>query len=118
LTREFTPEDIRHIGNTSIPAVAASYEDLKSLVADAKSAAEGTFGSFISGPAAEQFNILWGRFVAVAEETPDAFADMGRTLVEIADRYDDDEDQAALDLEAAFSDLGEVYAENAAEANE
>jgi uncharacterized protein YukE len=115
LTREFTPEDIRNIGSTTIPAVAASYGDLQSLVADAKSSVDATFGDFITGSAAENFNTLWGRFATMAQETPDTLADMGRTLVEIADRYDEDEEQTALDLETAFSDLENVYTTNSAE---
>jgi uncharacterized protein YukE len=118
LTREFTPEDIRDIGSTAIPAVAASYEDLQSLVANAKSSADATFGDFITGSAADCFNTLWGRFTAVAEATPDTLADMGRTLVEIADRYDDDEAQTALDLNAAFSDLEDVYTAKSEEPDE
>ncbi|GAA2140402.1 hypothetical protein GALLR39Z86_06030 [Glycomyces algeriensis] len=115
MTREFTPENIRQIGGTTLPAVASSYEDLKTLVVDAKSSADATFGGFITGSAADQFNTLWGRFVTVAEETPETLADMGRTLVEIADGYDADEQEAALDLESALAGLEDAYVENLAE---
>lgn len=109
--RQYTPEDIRHIGDTSLPAIAASYDELKSLVAGAKSAAGDAFANASIQPqsAAEQFNTLWGRFVTVVEESPETLGDMGQTFVEIADRYVDDEAQVVLDLDAAFSDLEEIY---------
>ncbi|GAB3225425.1 hypothetical protein GCM10027447_14790 [Glycomyces halotolerans] len=111
MSRKFTPEDIRRIGDTTIPAVESSYDELKSLVTGAKSAVEGIFGSASVRPAeaAEQFNTLWGRFLTVAEETPETLDAMGRTFVDIADRYDEDEAQTELDLQEALSDLEDVY---------
>lgn len=117
MVREFTPEDIRRIGNSSLPAVASSYDELRSLVAEAKSAAEAALDA-IPEASGESLRLLWDRFTIMAEESPDTIAAMSQTLVEIADRYDADEEQTVLDLNEAFADLDDVYVDNVEEVNE
>lgn len=108
MTREYTPDDIRRIGDTALPAIAASYDELNSKVTEAKSSAEATFGSFIPGDAAEQFNILWGRFATMADRVPESTRAMGETLVAIADQYDEDEAAVVIDLQEAMG-TGEEF---------
>lgn len=111
MSREYTPEDIREIGASALPAVASSYDELKSRVNAAKDAAEATFGNrtLIPQAASEQFTTMWDRFVTIANETPESLDAMGATFVDIADSYYADEESVELDLEQALDGLDSHY---------
>ena len=111
MSPEYTPEEIREIGAAACPAIASSYEVLGP---DAKSLAVFKDGLFGTHPVGETWAELFDLFKTAVDETPVSINAMGQALVSIADSYDENEQDAEVDLEAALSGLEENFEANRA----
>lgn len=102
MSREFTPEEIREIGSKACPAIAASYELLGPSAKSLSAFKDDLFGTHPNG---ETWAELFDLFKTAVDETPISVNAMGQALVTIADGYEEDEQDAVVDLNAALSDL-------------
>lgn len=109
VSREYTPEEIREVGQNACPPIADSYDGLAS---SAKSAAN--FGGSFFGT--HENNELWSELAdlckRIIDETPACILGMGQALVEAADRYDADEQHTARELDSLFTNLETDYYDN------
>ncbi|GAB3994851.1 hypothetical protein GCM10029992_10520 [Glycomyces albus] len=106
MAREYTPSEIRDVGESTCPAIAASYDAFGSQVRSADVFKDSVFGSHeIGGVWIELFDL----FKEAALETPISLEAMGRTLVEVADACDEDENEIVKDLEETMGAGEGVY---------
>lgn len=102
MSREYTPDEIREIGSQACPAIAASYEALGPSAKSLSAFKDDLYGTHPTGAIwAELFDL----FKSAVDETPISISAMGQALVTIADGYEEDEQDAVVDLNAALSDL-------------
>ncbi|MFC4334633.1 hypothetical protein [Salininema proteolyticum] len=112
--RTYTPEEIRNIGEGPLPSIAESYDELASMVNAARVSAINMFddGLPVKHEVGVIFVSLWEKFETAAREQPVGLRAMGKTFVEVADRYDEDEQDIALNLEKELENIEEVTEDN------
>lgn len=108
MSREYDIGEIRQIGSTTCPAIAESYEDVAARVSHVSIDSDGLFGSHSAGGT---WHELYKLIKTAMDESVISIDAMGRTLVEIADAYQADEDLTSTELDGLMSDSESHYDE-------
>lgn len=109
MTREYDIDEIRQVGASACPSIAASYEELAGASRRVSMDFEGCFGTHAL---TDTWFDLYKLLNSAIEESAIGIDAMGDTFVEIAEEYEAIESETVVELETLFEDADAAYEVN------